>query len=578
MELSEPEHTTARFQAVVSSLLAPERGARLLACGPREARLLLGADLQRGTPVLVQVLQSQGEDAAALSLRIQPLLAELLASRGGDPQQRFHLRIIVVTPPADADAADATLRALCAEAPPSPVLQAFQVSSSGAVRSQSGLTFSEVGPALRDQAKSPVQPATEAAFAARCQEAIQQTRESHRQLRDFTQLLQQRRTPATYGLLGLSLVLFALTYVWGGPDQLATLGRMGAASVSHILAGQWWRLLAATALHGGLLHLGFNSLGLWNLGVLLEKLLGSARFLSLYVLSGLCGSLLGVALAERNVSSIGASGAIYGLLAASAALGLRPRGDLPEAIAQSLKRMALANLGLAVIASLQAHVDWRAHLGGALAGAALILSGLLRPTVAREAQPRWRDAGQVILAAAAAGALLVSIGVAIGRGQPWLLTHPTQRHRVALAGTPLSLEVPRAFGAGVPGTSGEGSSSLIFADPVECPAVLALSVVPNSPPLESSAARQGLADLLWQDIEEDAAGSNKALAAHRFTADGFPAVALSGTLPRGIRIQKIIQVRTSYRVTLQLQAREDTPQRLLPDLQELLATMKDEPR
>ncbi|HRI52404.1 MAG TPA: rhomboid family intramembrane serine protease, partial [Pseudomonadota bacterium] len=383
MELSEPERATARFQAVVSSLLAPGRGAQLFVHGPHEVRLQVGADAQRGVPVLAQVLLSSSEDAAVLPHRLRPLLDELAASRAGDPDKRFYLRIIVVTAKQDAEKTDQILQGVAATAPAAPALQVFQVSSDGVVRSPSSLVFSEVGPALREQPRLRLNLLPEDEFAARCEQAAQATHQHLSQARDFAQLLQTRRTPLTYGLLGLNLALLGLTYLWGGPEVSATLGRLGAAAPVRILAGEWWRLLAATALHGGLAHLMFNSLALWNLGLLLERLLGSARFLSLYVLAGLGGNLLGTALTGFGdfSSSVGASGAICGLLGAAAALGWRPRGELPLPIAQNLKRMAMLNLGLTALVSLQAHVDWRAHLGGALAGAALTFLGLLRPTV-----------------------------------------------------------------------------------------------------------------------------------------------------------------------------------------------------
>ncbi len=572
MELSEPERATARFQAVVSSLLSAGRGAQLLAYSPREARLLLGADKPRELPVLAQVLLSQAEDSAALRLRCQPLLTELLASRSGDPAGRFQLRLLIVAPDADAEPVDAVLRELRASAPAAPTLQAFLITSDGALHPPAGAQFSEVGPALSDQAKGPLVLTPEAEFAARCLEAIRKTQESHRAVRDFAQLLQQRRTPATYALLALNLVLFALSYLFGNPDQLATLGRMGAASSQHILAGQWWRLLAATALHGGPLHILFNSLGLWNLGRLLEGLLGSWRFLSLYVLSGLSGSLLGVALA--NSSSVGASGAICGLLAAAAALGVRPRGELPPPIAHNLKNMALANLGITALVSLQARVDWRAHLGGALIGALVVLVGLLRPTVGKPAAAPIGQWGHALLGTIAAVALLLSIGVALLRGQPWLLTHPEQRQRIALPGTPFSLEVPRSFGAGAAGTSGEGTMSRVFDDPIESPGLLVLTAEPTKLPLPKAADRQLFSIPLFQSAEENAAARLKSVSGHRSTIDDFPVMALSGVLPKGERVQQVIQVRASYLLIVQLRMRPDTPQRMVPDLEELIATIQ----
>lgn len=585
MELSEPERTAARFQAVISSLLAPGRGGQLFVYGPHEARLQVGADAQRGVPVLAQVLLSGSEDTAVLPHRLRPLLDDLVASSAGGPDRRFYLRIIVVTPKQDAEQTDQVLRSVAATAPDAPALQVFQVSSDGTIRSPSSLVFSEVGPALREQPKLQLALLPEAEFAARCDKEAQKTRQHLDQARDFAQLLQTRRTPLTYGLLGLNLVLLGLTYLWGGPEVSATLGRLGAAAPARILAGEWWRLLAATALHGSLAHLMFNSLALWNLGLLLERLLGSARFLSLYVLAGLGGNLLGTALTGLGdfSSSVGASGAICGLLGAAAALGWRPRGELPLPIAQNLKRMALLNLGLTALVSLQARVDWRAHLGGVLAGAALTLLGLLRPTVHPPAPgatlpTRLRQRAHLALGMVAGTALLASIGVAIERGRPWLLVHPEQRQRVALGRAPLSLEVPRSFGVGKPGTGGEGSLSLVFDDLHESPAELTVIVVPHAQPLAAAAERMHAADLQWQDHQTSAQAGKNALMARRLTITDLPVIELARTFPSGGRVRQLLQVRTHHMVILRLRIPADVPDRLVPPLDELLSTLREEPR
>ncbi len=585
MELSEPERATARFQAVLSSLLAPGRGAQLFAYSPHEARLQVGADTQRGAPVLAQVLLGAGEGDAVLHHRLRPLLDELTASRAADPDQRFYLRIIVVTPKQDAEQVDRVLRSVAATAPAAPALQVFQVSSDGTIRSPSSLVFSEVGPALREQAKLQLTPLPEAEFAARCEQAAEKTRQHLGQARDFAQLLESRRTPLTYGLLGLNLLLLGLTYLWGGPDVSATLGRLGAAAPARILAGEWWRLLAATALHGGLAHLMFNSLALWNLGLLLERLLGSARFLSLYVLAGLGGNLLGTALTGLGdfSSSVGASGAICGLLGAAAALGWRPRGELPLPIAQNLKRMAMLNLGLTALVSLQAHVDWRAHLGGALAGAALTFLGLLRPTVRPPAPAdtlptRRSQRAHLALSLAAGTALVASIGVAMERGRPWLLLHPEQRQRVTIGSAPLSLEVPVSFGAGTPGTGGEGSQSLVFDDLHESPAELTVIVVPHPQPLATAAEREHAADLQWQARQAAAQAGEHALTSRRRTVDDRPAIELARTFPSGGRVQQLLQVRTHYTVKLRLRIPAGVPDRMVPPLDELLGTVREAPR
>ena len=127
-----------------------------------------------------------------------------------------------------------------------------------------------------------------------------------------------------------------------------------------VASGQWYRLLTATFLHAGILHLLFNMYALYVLGPNLERLLGSRQFISLYFLSALGGSALGFLFSEPNSLSIGASGAIFGLLTATIVIGRHMRADVSQLIVLLVINAALGFTG---------GIDWRAHLGGALTGA-----------------------------------------------------------------------------------------------------------------------------------------------------------------------------------------------------------------
>lgn len=97
------------------------------------------------------------------------------------------------------------------------------------------------------------------------------------------------------------------------PDVLLL---MGAKRADLILAGQWWRLILPIILHAGILHLVFNMLGLWNIGVPMEREFGSWRISAIYLSSGLFGVLMSCLFAPR-LTSVGASGAIFGLFGAA---------------------------------------------------------------------------------------------------------------------------------------------------------------------------------------------------------------------------------------------------------------------
>lgn len=125
-------------------------------------------------------------------------------------------------------------------------------------------------------------------------------------------------------------------------------------------SGQWYRLITAAFLHGGILHLLFNMYALYILGPELERLLGSKQFSALYFLSALGGSTLGLWFSDPRSNSIGASGAIFGLLTATIVIGRHMRADVSQLVVLLVINAALGFTG---------GVDWRAHLGGALTGA-----------------------------------------------------------------------------------------------------------------------------------------------------------------------------------------------------------------
>ena len=223
------------------------------------------------------------------------------------------------------------------------------------------------------------------------------------------------------------------------------------------------------------------------------------------------------------------------------------------------------------------------HLGGALAGAALTFLGLLRPTVhppvpAATLSTRLRQRAHRALSLAAGTALLASIGVAIERGQPWLLLHPEQRQRVALGRAPLSLEVPRSFGVGQPGTGGEGSLSVVFDDLHESPAELTVIVMPHPQPLATAAEREYAAELQWQAHQAAAQAGEHTLTTRRLTIAELPVIELARTFPSGGRVQQLLQVRSHYMLKLRLRVPAGVPGRMVPPLGELLGTVREEPR
>lgn len=122
-----------------------------------------------------------------------------------------------------------------------------------------------------------------------------------------------------------------LVYVWlsltgGSTDQQSLLDH-GAIYGPSVVHGEYWRIFTATFLHSGILHIVLNMLALYQVGLLIEYLLGAPRMLAVYFLSAL-GAGLAVLRFNFDVPVVGASGAIFGLFGALLAIGMRlgPRG------------------------------------------------------------------------------------------------------------------------------------------------------------------------------------------------------------------------------------------------------------
>ena len=182
-------------------------------------------------------------------------------------------------------------------------------------------------------------------------------------------------TPGTNGLLAANLIVFALLqlyafrlaggYLDGGPYQMLLL--LGAKLNTVIDAGQYWRFMTAQFLHGNLLHIAFNAYAIYVLGPMVERLFGTRRLLVIYGVAGLMGAFASYLFSDAP--SVGASGAIFGLLGAVTLFGVRFKSDLPEGVGKRIVRSVapwvLLNLAFGLIIP---SVDNAAHVGGLIGG------------------------------------------------------------------------------------------------------------------------------------------------------------------------------------------------------------------
>ena len=190
-----------------------------------------------------------------------------------------------------------------------------------------------------------------------------------------------------------------------------TLDRWGAQFGPAIAAGQWWRLLTAMWLHANPLHLGLNALFLWRFGAYVERLLGPVVFFIVYLLSGVIASIVSLQFQAGNGLSVGASGALFGLVGVLLTVAMTSRGsgvlgDMLAELRPNLVSLVSTNL---ILGFMVPGIDNAAHIGGLCGGLAL---GWLVGRHSLDAIPPVRLLVLPILltAALAAGAIAVGGG------------------------------------------------------------------------------------------------------------------------------------------------------------------------
>ena len=163
----------------------------------------------------------------------------------------------------------------------------------------------------------------------------------------------------TYALVGICAVAFLLSLMGGGIEVAVSEYGMRPAYIA--VDGEWYRLLTSVFLHWSILHIGFNMLVLIMVGPTLEGVLGHVRFTLLFLLAGLGGAVASYCFSPLATASVGASGAIFGLMGALIVAGRRLKADVTQVI-------ILLAINLAIGFLPGGSIDWRAHLGGLITG------------------------------------------------------------------------------------------------------------------------------------------------------------------------------------------------------------------
>jgi len=212
--------------------------------------------------------------------------------------------------------------------------------------------------------------------------------------RAFLLALFNRSNPFTYLFLGMNVGVFALMCLAGGLSAMSADDRVlvgFGAKVNELIRanGEYWRFVTSMFIHIGLIHLLFNNYALYIVGQEIERLYGSSRFVLLYLLTGICGSLASYLYTENT--SAGASGAIFGLFGVLAAFAFRYRGEVPDVIRNSIKKRVIPLIALNLMIGFSvSQIDNAAHIGGLASG---LLLGFLIPykrITEKKTPPIWR--------------------------------------------------------------------------------------------------------------------------------------------------------------------------------------------
>ncbi|WP_297819115.1 rhomboid family intramembrane serine protease [uncultured Lactobacillus sp.] len=171
----------------------------------------------------------------------------------------------------------------------------------------------------------------------------------------------------TFAILIVLLIVFLVETFTGGSTNPAVLIKLGAMNNMMVAAyDQFWRLFTAQFLHIGWLHLASNAVMIYYIGQYLEPIIGSWRFLFIYLLSGVGGNMLSFALGSDSSIAAGASTALFGLFGAVIAIYLKNK-NIPLIYGLGRQALALAVINL-VLDLFMKDIDILGHIGGLAAG------------------------------------------------------------------------------------------------------------------------------------------------------------------------------------------------------------------
>ena len=192
--------------------------------------------------------------------------------------------------------------------------------------------------------------------------------DSFEKSRKVERIFAMKKPIITYLIIAICVIMFLITCVFskGRLDISASLlVRLGGNLGYYTKNGEYYRLFTCMFLHAGIIHLLCNMYSLYVIGPQIESFYGKYKFIFIYIVSGICGSLLSLAFSQDNIVSVGASGAIFGLLGSILYFGYHYRVYLGNVLKSQIVPIIILNLMIGFMIS---GIDNFAHIGGLVGG------------------------------------------------------------------------------------------------------------------------------------------------------------------------------------------------------------------
>jgi membrane associated rhomboid family serine protease len=621
MELSNPSlqiisPATARFRLLVDAFLAPTHPARLVSYKDGEAQFSI--ERPGKPPIFIVLIDGSREEDRSLRLRIGRLATENVGNQ--------HIVLC-----ANHSWMPEALKKISEEFWPK--MQVYQLSSEADLELKAKQPLDELAAIFKAQKQislpadgGPLGQLSETSFAERC---TQGEAEKARLREKLSDIMKARLAPVAIAAAVLPALMFGLKYLFQrqpGSDGATVLVQLGASLAPFVREGEAWRLLSSTLLHAHPVTVLLTSLFVLSLGTTLEKIVGSARLLSLMIAGALGGSLLSTFLPRSGLALISVSGSAAGfaLLGASVIIAFTP-SDLPIDDVQRLRKLGLGGVFFALITSFLPGVERAANLGALIVGLSLAASGAVR---AIRLDDVHKGAGSSIadvvfrgLAAVLGLSLFASVALAFLRGQPWQVDtawkgrlsaslgqggsgssaegtvpagseakKPTTKvgeKRVSSSGNltlvrrPLgesgfSIEVPESLGEASEKSEPNRATYYEFGSLGDKQQILAVVVYKQEKPLKKKTLRIAFDQAVAQ-VKADrlrAPGVSELTPAKRSEIDGWPTMELHARVQDSVQGRGVVQARTGYVAVLWYLYTDLLPESMQADLRAAVASLQ----